>query len=150
MPVNHFVLIFNLEQSNSIHEIVVDTYLHRLNSPLTCHVFGLLIEDGKIIENYIDSKPKWMLKFEDGHQVIPENFQSYMLSQSYLKEVCKNPKQFEIVLSNPSDDWKEVIPHENLRPDTYHQFTELKSKGPFSHLLYMHFPNGGIHGLKVF
>jgi len=143
--------IFHLEQVTSIQEIVVDTYLHRLNPPLTCHVFGLLIQDGKSLEDYIDSQPKWMLQFEDGHQVIPENFQSYMLIHSYLKEPTKNPTQFEILLSKPSEgNWKEVLPHENLQADTYHRFTELKSKGPFSHLLYMHFPNGGIHGLKVY
>jgi len=101
--------IFHFEQPTHINEIVVDTYLHRFNSPLTCHVFGLLLEEGKNLESYLPTLPKWMLQFEDA-----------------------------------------VLPHENLEPDTYHRFTSLKENGPFSHLLYLHYPNGGIHGLKCF
>jgi len=141
--------IFHFEQPTPITEIVVDTYLHRFNSPLTCHVFGLLVEDGKDVESYLPSIPKWMLKFEDGHQVIPENFQQYMLDQSYLKEKTRVPSSFEIALFNQSDSpWVAVLPHENLERDTFHRFTSLEDNGPFSHLLYLHYPNGGVHGLK--
>jgi len=143
--------IFHFERATPINEIVVDTYLHRFNSPLTCHVFGLLIEDGKTVEDYLAVLPKWMLRFEDDHQVIPENFQQYMLNQSYLEEKTKNTLNFEISLFNQVDSpWMAVLPHENLAPDTYHRFTSLNEKGSFSHLLYMHYPNGGIHGLKCF
>jgi len=143
--------IFQLEQSATIQAIIVDTYLHRFNAPLTCHVFGLLVAHGKTLADYLSVIPKWMLQFEDGHKVLPEDFQSYMLHQSYLKEKSTNPNNFEILLFNPSNSpWKAVLPYEPLAPDRYHRFTTLKNNGPFSHLLYMHYPNGGIHGLKVF
>lgn len=143
--------IFHLAQPTAIEEIIVDTYLHRFNAPLTCHVFGLLVADGKNLDDYLSSIPKWMLQFEDGQQVIPVDFQDYMLQQSYLKEQTNNPNNFEILLSNsPNSLWKAVLPYESLNPDTYHRFTTLEHIGPFSHLLYLHYPNGGIHGLKVY
>lgn len=143
--------IFHLAQPTSINEIIVDTYLHRFNAPLTCHVFGILLEDGKSLESYLSDLPRWMLKFEDAQQVVPEDFQQYMLNQSYLKEKNKNPHNFEIALFNQSDSpWIALLPHENLSADTFHRFKDLDADGPFSHLLYMHYPNGGIHGLKCF
>ncbi len=142
--------IFHLKEASTIQEIVVDTYLHRFNSPLTCHVFGLLLADGKILEDYLPTIPKWQIEFEDGQRVLPENFQEYMLNQAYLQEKTHQPTQFEISLFNPPDSaWKAVLPYEHLSPDTFHEFL-VEHSGPFSHLLYLHYPNGGIHGLKVF
>ena len=142
--------IFHLKEAATIQEIVVDTYLHRFNSPLTCHVFGLLLPDGKSLDDYISEIPKWQIQFEDGHQVLPENFQEYMLNQAYLQEKTSEPTRFQIALFNPSDsEWKAVLPCEPLQPDTFHEFIVAQT-GPFSHLLYLHYPNGGIHGLKVF
>ena len=142
--------IFHLKEATTIKEIVVDTYLHRFNSPLTCHVFGLLLVDGKSLDDYLPTIPKWQIQFEDGHRVLPENFQEYMLNQAYLQEKTSNPTQFEISLFNPPDSaWKAVLPYEHLSPDTFHSFV-VEQNGPFSHLLYLHYPNGGIHGLKVF
>ena len=110
----------------------MDTYLHRFNSPLTCHVFGLLIEEGKDVESYLPSIPKWVLRFDDGHQVIPENFQQYMLDQSYLKEKTSVSSSFEIALFNqPDSPWVAVLPHENLVSDTFHRFTSLEENDPF-------------------
>ena len=138
--------IFYFEQPTALIKIVVDTYLHRFNSPLTYHVFGLLIKE---VESYLHSIPKWMLKFEDGHQVIPEKFQLYMLDQAYLNEKTRVPFSFEIQLYNqPNSPWLAVLPHENLERDTFHRFTSLGDNGPFSHLLYLHYPNGGVLGLK--
>ena len=54
--------------------------------------------------------PKWMLKFEDGHQVIPENFQQYMLDQAFLNEKTRVPSSFEIALFNPPNSpWLAVL-----------------------------------------
>ena len=143
--------IFHFKQPSLINEIVVDTYLHRFNSPLTCHIYGLLAEDGKDVNSYISSLPKWMLTFEDGHEVIPDNFQQYMLDESFLKEKITSPTHFEIALFNePNSPWVGILPHELLHADTYHRFNSLKESGPFSHLLYLHYPNGGIHGLKCY
>ena len=143
--------IFHLASPTQIDEIVVDTYLHRLNPPLSCHVFGLLHNESKRIEECLLQLPKWTLRFEDGTQVSPTNFQDYMLNQEYLKEPAPNSSNFEILLDHPTGaPWKAILPFEALSPDTYHRFTEFENEGVFSHLLYMHYPNGGIHGLKVF
>lgn len=143
--------IFHLAEPSSLEEIVVDTYLHRFNAPLTCHIFGLLIEPGKNLSNYLSDLPKWGLQFQDGHKVVPPDFQTYMLHQAYLQEKTNNTHHFEILLDKASNSpWQDLLPYEPLQPDTYHRFTNLTNKGPFSHLLYMHYPNGGIHGLKVF
>lgn len=143
--------IFHLNRPSNIEEIVVDTYLHRFNSPMTCHIFGLLLPKEEVLATYIAEKPRWMIQFKDGHQVIPENFQEYMLQQSYLEEKTSTAKQFEISLFvPPNSNWQPILPFECLEPDTYHRFSTLQTVGSFSHLLYIHYPNGGIHGLKVF
>ena len=60
------------------------------------------------------------------------------------------PENFDIELHLPDDSpWKPLLPFEALRPDTYHRFTNLQDTGPVTHMLYMHYPNGGIHGLKL-
>jgi len=108
------------------------------------------LAEGKSLEDYLPMLPKWQIQFEDGHRVSPENFQEYMLNQSYLQEKTSDPTKFEISLFNPPDSaWKAVLPYEHLQPDTFHSFF-IEQNGPFSHLLYLHYPNGGIHGLKVF
>ena len=143
--------IFHLEAPQTIKEIVVDTYLHRLNPPLTCHIFGLLANDNQSFEEALGLLPKWSLRFEDETMICPPDFQQYMLDQDYLNEEVVNPRRFEIFLSQePGSPWKAILPFESLMPDTYHRFTNFENEGLFSHLLYLHYPNGGIHGLKVF
>jgi allantoicase len=133
--------LFHLKKPAQIEEIVVDTYLHRLNPPLTCHVFGI----NGFTEEAMKSAPRWKLVFANGKEVIPENFQAYMLEQKYLPE-----KNFTIKLHLPEKSpWKSLLPFSPLRPDEYHRFKTEKA-GPVTHILYMHYPNGGIHGLKVF
>ncbi|MFT4666043.1 MAG: allantoicase [Polaribacter sp.] len=143
--------IFHLEAPKKIEKVIVDTYLHRLNPPLTCHIFGLMASDKNDIETALADLPKWTIKFADGITVNPPNFQSYMLNQEYLKEEVADATAFEILLHRPAGNkWQAVLPFESLERDTYHSFTGFENSGPFSHLLYMHYPNGGIHGLKVF
>jgi len=143
--------IFYFKQPTPIEEIVVDTYLHRLNPPLSCHIFGLLADETRGFDECLPLLPKWSLRFENDTIISPNDFQKYMLTQKYLEEAVPNASNFEIFLANsPTSPWKAILPFESLSPDTYHRFTNFEHKGPFSHLLYLHYPNGGIHGLKVF
>lgn len=143
--------LFHLEKPTTINEVVVDTYLHRLNPPLSCHVFGLNNAKKVDIDQLMKQKPRWMLVFEDGKQVIPDNFQQYMLNQKYLDEIVKNPYDFDIKLHlTEGSPWQVILPFAALYADRYHRFLKLKNTGPFTHLLYMHYPNGGIHALKAF
>lgn len=139
--------LFHLEKPAGIGEIVVDTYLHRLNAPLSCHVFGAKLEtDGT--DAAMALAPRWKLVLDDGREIMPEDFQAYILEQRYLQEGVST---FKIRLHMPDKSpWRAILPFAPLRPDAWHAFKDLQDKGPFSHILYMHYPNGGIHGLKVF
>lgn len=142
--------LFHLRRPAIVSEIIVDTYLHRLNSPLSCHVFGLKIEEGKDIDEEILLGPKWKLIFKNGREIVPEDFQAYMLNERFLEE-GNDTSKFTIRLHLPSHSpWKSILPFELLKPDTYHRFQRLEIHEPFTHVLYMHYPNGGIHGLKIF
>ena len=78
--------LFHLDRPVTPTEIVVDTYLHRLNAPLTCHLFALKEEDPASISAHMAQAPRWQLTFADGHTIIPDEFQQYMLTQAYLFE----------------------------------------------------------------
>ncbi|MBS2034575.1 hypothetical protein JST97_06295 [bacterium] len=138
--------LFHLAQASVVREIVVDTYLHRLNPPLSCHVFGLNEKDENKIEALMGRAPRWKLSLGDGREIIPENFQAYMLAQGYLEQ---GVKKFRIALDVPDPAWIPILPWAELAADRYHRFRQLESAGPITHLLYMHYPNGGIHGLKA-
>ena len=144
--------LFRLEKPASIEEVVVDTYLHRFNPPLTCHVFALDEPDPNHADQLMQTAPRWKLVFDNGKEVVPDNFQRYMLEQRYLEEKdVPNREMFKIKLHTPDGSpWKPLLPFAPLRPDTYHRFNELEDHGPVTHVLYMHYPNGGIHGLKVY
>ncbi len=143
--------LFHFQEATLIREVVVDTYLHRLNPPLSCHIFGLNNSNGEDIDKLMEKKPRWILEFKGGEQVIPDNFQQYMLEQKYLKEDVSDPHDFHIMLQSlDNSPWQAILPFEALKPDTFHRFLKFENAGPFTHLLYMHYPNGGIHALKVF
>ena len=134
--------LFHLKKPAVIDEVVVDTYLHRLNAPLTCHVFCI---DG-FTEEAMKSAPRWKLVLVNGKEIIPDNFQEFMLEQKYLPE-----KNFKIKLHVPDGSpWKPLLPFAALTPDTLHRFRQLEKSGPVTHVLYMHYPNGGVHGLRVY
>lgn len=145
--------LFTLNQPTTIEEIIVDTYLHRLNSPLSCHLFGLTEAVAKTadLDELMTKRPRWKVRFSDGREVIPDNFQAYMLEQRYLAEPVADAARFQIMLHiAEASPWTPVLPFEPLRPDTWHRFSKFAHTGPFTHLLYIHYPNGGIHGLKLF
>jgi allantoicase len=142
--------LFHLKRPAVIDEVIVDTYLHRLNAPLTSHVYAVNAK-GKNIDQLMKSAPRWGLVFDGKKEVVPTDFQAYMLGQKYLKEKgVKDKTNFKIRLHLPKGSpWQPVLPFARLAPDTYHRFTDLKSDVA-THVLYMHYPHGGIHGLKVF
>jgi allantoicase len=139
--------LFHLPSPAVIQEIVVDTYLHRLNAPLSCHIFGLHEEDPQQVESHMQKAPRWKLVLPSGDEIIPENFKEYMLGQKYLEQGLR---QFQIQLHLPSSSWLPILPGARLFPDRYHRFRKLECPLAITHLLYMHYPNGGIHGLKAF
>jgi allantoicase len=139
--------LFHLQAPALIQEIVVDTYLHRLNSPLSCHVFGLDESQSHQVDDLMQQAPRWKLVLPGGREIIPEDFRAYMLAQRYLEQEVRT---FEIRLHHGGDRWQPLLPWAALAPDRYHRFRDLQCSRPITHLLCMHYPNGGIHGLKAF
>jgi allantoicase len=138
--------LFHLEKPAVVQEIVVDTYLHRLNPPLSCHVCGLCEEDERQVVELMSRAPRWKLVLPGGREVIPDDFQAYMLGQRYLEE---GVRQFDVRLHRPETRWLPLLNWGRLEPDRYHRFLSLSCSQAITHLLYMHYPNGGIHGLKA-
>lgn len=143
--------LFHLTSPAVIDEVIVDTYLHRLNAPMTAHVFALDAK-GRNIDSLMKLAPKWSVVFDGKKQVVPKDFRSYMMDQKYLKEKgVHNNEQFHIKLHLPKGSpWKPIIPFAPLSPDTFHRFRDVDNAGEVTHVLYMHYDNGGIHGLKMF
>ena len=140
--------VFGFEQPIKVSSLIVDTYLHRLNPPLSCHLFGLKTGD---LDQAMKAQPKFSLVFSDGTEVVPDNPMEYWSSQSYLKENVSEPGKFEVKLKFPDNcPWIPSVSFADLKPDAWHEINQIESTEPVSHLLYMHFPNGGVHGLKVF
>jgi allantoicase len=137
--------LFHLKQPEVIGEIVVDTYLHRLNPPLSSHVYG--ISGPADVEAAMAAAPRWKLVFEDNREIIPEDFGAYMREQSYLSAGERFKIKLHLAEGSP---WVPILPFAPLSRDTYHRFRELETHSPVTHVLYMHYPNGGIHGLKMF
>ena len=143
--------LFHLEQPSIIEELVVDTYMHRLNSPLACHIFGMSPTQKDDIETLMEHKPRWIIDFSNGESRQPTDFQKYMLRKGYLEESVPDPKMFSIRLANNYPDiWQPLMGFGRLFPDHYHRFTDMEFAGEISHLLYIHYPNGGVHSLKAF
>jgi len=143
--------LFHLKRPAVIDEVVVDTYLHRLNAPLTAHVFAVNAK-ARDIGRLMKQAPRWSLLFDGRKQVIPADLRDYMLNQRYLRERgVKDRERFRIRLHLPKGcPWQAILPFAPLSPDTYHRFRRVHDVGPVTHVLYMHFDNGGIHGLKMF
>lgn len=144
--------LFHLPQPAVLRRVVIDTYLHRLNPPLGAHIFALDNRAGADIDALMQQAPRWKIIFDDGTERIPEDFQSYMLNAAYLEEDgVKNRESFTVKLHMPKDcPWVPVLPFVPLKPDALHRLDVPQGIGAVTDILYMHYPNGGIHGLKVF
>ena len=148
--------LFTLTHPARIHTLQVDTYLHRLNAPLTCHLFGLPEADAggapedDALTAALQRAPRWQLRFDDGHRVMPEDFRSYMLEARYLQEPVADPRRFDVGLAQGENSpWRPLVPFAPLTPDTLHRFPVDDRSTPFRCLLFLFYPNGGIHGLQV-
>ena len=140
--------VFSFKRPVTLTAFVVDTYLHRLNAPLSCHVFAL--PPGENLDQAMSAPPRWSLIQADGTTLVPDDFQQTLQSHRQQPGSGDASSALTIRLHPGSAVWCPVLPFEALKPDTYHSFTALDYLGPVAHLLFMHYPNGGIHGLKAF
>jgi allantoicase len=144
--------LFSLSGPVRPRQLVVDTYLHRLNSPLSCHAFGWDQRTSTLsIDQAVALAPRWQLEFEDGSVRQPDNFQDYMRSKQFLLEAVPNNSRFKVrLLQHKDSPWVDLIGFVPLRSDTYHEIPIINKVNTITHMLYLHYPNGGIHGLKLF
>jgi allantoicase len=143
--------VFQLRQPTQVQCLIVDTYLHRLNPPRSCHLFGLPADEAMTLDEAMSKQPRWQITFDNGTTVTPSDIQAYMQDKAFLNEPVANPRQFNIELGLPCDSpWVPLIRFKHLGADTWHEMNEIESDQSVKHLLYMHFPNGGVHGLKLF
>lgn len=146
--------LFHLKRPCIVEEFVVDTYLHRLNAPLTCHIFGIYLDSDSDmdVEAAMAQAPRYKIVFRNGREIVPDNFQEYMARHAYMSEGgVIGAHKFKIKSHVDNDSpWKAIVPFGRLRRDTWHRFRGLQETGPFTHILFTFYPNGGIHGLKLF
>lgn len=144
--------VFKLKSVKTPTKLIVDTYLHRLNPPLSCHVFGFNADStGMTLDEALSLAPKWQLTFDSGRTVVPDNFQQYMNEKLFLNEAEDNPSAFTIKLAKAEQSpWVDLVPFGALYPDRWHEFEIGTLAEPVTHILYTHYPNGGVHGLKLF
>ena len=137
--------LFSLPAPARCETLVVDTYLHRLNPPLTCHLFGL--EAGIDVEAAMAARPRWSARFDDGTRVTPPDFASWMHGRGWEAE--GRGERFTVELTTPAESpFLPLLPFAPLTPDTWHRLP-LEDAPPVEHLLLLFYPNGGIHGLAV-
>ena len=73
-----------------------------------------------------------------------------MTEQRYREEPALGSGPIQIRLANSNDGaWVPLAGFQRLNPDCLHRFTDVKTHPPVSHLLFMFFPSGGLHGLRV-
>lgn len=142
--------LFALSAPATVDEVVVDSYRHALNTPLACYAFGLAAGPGDDLEAALATSPTWKVVFADGSEVVPAELRAYIREKRYLADNGGRYQPFTIALHRPPDSvWRSILVHRRLRPDALERFRDLDERGPFTHILFMHFPNGGIHGLRM-
>ena len=143
--------LFHLKQPVSIAEIVVDTYMHVNNSPLSCHVFALNNSRRYAADELLALAPRWKITFQGGRQVLPVDIGRYILEQRYLQETSGRHEKFTVNLELQGKSvWQPLLPFAALSRDTFHRFSALENCGLVTDVLFMYFPNGGIHGLAMY
>lgn len=137
--------LFSLAAPARCDVLVVDTYLHRLNPPLSCHLFGL--EPGVDVAAAMLEAPRWTVHFDDGERLAPEDFGDWMRERRWRETGRRG--NFSVRLEpRPGSPFVPLLPFAALEADAWHRLP-LASAPALEHLLFLSYPNGGIHGLAV-
>jgi allantoicase len=137
--------LFTLARPARCTTLVVDTYLHRLNPPLSCHLFGL--EPGVDVEAAMTARPRWTARHDDGARSEPADFAGWMHGCGWEAEGRSGRFAVELTTS-PDGPFRPLLPFAALAPDTWHRLP-LSVAPAVEHLLFLFYPNGGVHGLAV-
>lgn len=142
--------LFELKAPLRVSELEVDTYKHVFNAPLCCALYGGSFVDGIRATEIMKQAPRWRAEFENGAYAEPTDLRSYIYGGEYKKDPNYRGGGLSFKLSSPKDSsFRPLLPFGQLSPDALHRF-KLAHKDPVTHILFMHFPNGGIHGLRIF
>lgn len=144
-------VLFELKDPGTPSELEVDTYRHVFNSPLCCALYGGTFPKGTGASEIMSHAPKWEAIFKNGASVRPENLKDWAARAEYRQ----NPNYLGLPItfrlcSESTSRLKPILEFGALKPDTLNKFNRLVSSGAHTHLLFQHFPNGGIHALRVF
>ncbi len=137
--------LFTLAAPAHCEVLIADTYLHRLNAPLTCHLFGL--EAGVDVDAAMTARPRWVARFDDGSTVDPPDFAAWMHARGWAVEGRSDTFAVDLAVDE-AGPFLPLLPFAALTPDTWHRLP-LQAAPPVAHLLFLSYPNGGFHGLAV-
>mgnify|MGYP006277474351 CR=1 FL=1 len=137
--------LFSLAAPARCETLVVDTYLHRLNAPLCCHLFGL--PPGTDPDEAMARAPRWGVRFPDGARLVPDDLGAFVRARRWREGNREGRFAVELV-ADPDGPFLPLLPFGPLEPDRWHRFA-LAATAPVAHLLFLFYPNGGIHGLAV-
>lgn len=140
--------IFSFDQPITPRALVVDTYLHRLNPPLCCQLFALPLEQTVHTSLSEPMLPKWEVSASQKHGFRAVDDLSSFMSNELAKSRA-DQKDIQVRMCKDSSAWTPITRLIGLSPDTYHEEATL-SRFTTHALLFVFFPNGGIHGLKVY
>jgi hypothetical protein len=127
--------------------LIVDTYLHRLNAPLGCYLFGLPKGSEKGVNLYRPSLPGWQVEFEDGQRLETRDLAQVI--QAERAKPAEAQRRLHIQMQAAPSPWISLTSFTALKPDTFHALP-IETGLACSALLFTFFPNGGIHGLRVY
>jgi len=122
-------------------KIIIDTYMHCLNSFRFMCVFAGVFEETS--DKLLSLLPKWRLFHADKETIEDSEINDYFDSHDSRKlQYALDTKSLE------ASPWKILLPMVPLKRDTLHEFS-VKSDLAFTHLIFMGLPDGGVHRLVV-
>ena len=139
--------IFSFAEPIVPRTLVVDTYLHRLNAPLCCFLFGLPNGSEAGVDLYQPTLPGWQVEFEDGQRLETRDLAQVI--QAERAKPAEAQRRLHIQMQAAPSPWISLTSFTALKPDTFHALP-IETGLACSALLFAFFPNGGIHGLRVY
>lgn len=140
--------VFHFDQPVTPSTLVVDTYLHRLNPPLCCQLFALPLEQTAHASLSEPILPKWEVAVSQEYGFKPvEDLSAFMSNE--LAKSRTDQRDIQVRMGRDPSPWTPITGLIGLCPDTYHEEATVEGFTTQA-LLFVFFPNGGIHGLKVY
>lgn len=136
-------------------KIVIDTYMHCLNAFKVMFVLGGVFEETS--ENILADLPKWRVTtiedpFKLNKVVEDSKINEYYDSEEIQEWRKKSSIRVQLETPHVNDKWRFVLRPTRLQRDTRNEFTlpPITKNIPFTHLVFVGLPDGGVHRLMVY